>query len=273
MSVYVRTCPSAEKFNTGGSYCPIDPSKVKALILATKDLAIPFSATAESIKEMCHADRPNRIYPIKGIVEYAPSGGEAQTETQGYGGMKIIGYSAKDDVFTLGEYDMEIVKNITRVKNATMYVFYVDADNQIHGIAKDDNESIYGVPAKVYVGDQSFDTSSTNANTTLHIALEDVEKFMLNRTAFKPEFDVVDNLIGLLNVRFVLLENNKYKLVDSSNTDITAVYKDLTTNALASATSSFEYESQNEVFTAGTMPTLKTPSELYELGIIGIEQL
>lgn len=261
----------AEKFNTGGSYCPIDPSKVKAVILATKDIELPYSATAETIKQMCHADRPNRIYPIKGIVEYAPSGGEAQTETQGYGGMKIIGYSAKDDVFTLGNYDMEIVKNLTRIKNATMYVFYVDSENQIHGVTKDGNEGVYGVPAKVYVGDQSFDTSSTHANSTLHIALEDVERFMLYRTAFKPEFDVVDALIGLMNVRFVSVDGG-YKLVDSSNTDITAVYKDLKVADLVAGTS-IEYNSTNDTFTSTTEPKLKTPLELFENGIVGIEQV
>lgn len=271
MSVYVRTCPSAEKFNTGGSYCPIDPSKVKAVIMATKDIVIPYNATAEMIKEMCHADRPDRIYPIKGIVEYAPSGGDAQTETQGYGGMKIVGYSAKDDVFTLGEYDMEIVKNIIRVKNATMYVFYVDGDNQIHGMAKDEADGIYGIPAKVYVGDQAFDTSSTNANTTLHVALEDVEKFMLNRTSFKPTFDVIDNLIGLINVRFVSVDEG-YKLVDSSNTDITAVYKDLKVGNLVDG-NSLEYNVSTETFTASSEPKLKTPAELFEAGVVGIEQI
>lgn len=271
MSEYVRSCQTAEKFNTGGSYCPIDPSKVKAVILATKDIALPYSTTADAIKEMCHADRPDRIYPIKGIVEYAPSGGEAQTETQGYGGMKIIGYSAKDDVFTVGNYDMEIVKNLTRVKNATFYVFYVDADNQIHGVAKDDKDSIFGIPAKVYVADQSFDTSSTNANYSLHVALEDVERFMLHRTAFKPEFDTLDALVGLMNVRFVSVTGG-YKLVDSSNTDITAVYKDLTADCLENG-EAISYSSATDVFTSTAEPKLKTPAELFAQNIFGIEQV
>lgn len=266
--MYVRSCPAGEKFNTGGSYCPIDPAKVKAVIMATKDIMLPFTVTAAEITEMCHADRPDRIYPIKNIVEYAPSGGEAQTETVGYGNNKLIGYSAKDDVFTLGHYDIEIVKNLVTVKNAKMYVFYIDSENQVHGLAKD-GDGVYGVPALVYVADQSFDTSSTHANTQLHISLYDVEKFMLTRTAFKPEFDVMDALVGLMNVHFVSVDSG-YKLVDSSNTDISAVYKDLTAECFVDA-SSVSYS--NGLFAITGETTLKTPAELYELNIVGIEQV
>lgn len=273
MSVYVRSCRTAEKFNTGGSYCPIDPSKVKAIILATKDMMLPYSVDAKTITEMCHANRPDRIYPIKGIVEYAPSGGEAQTETKGYGGLKQIGYSAKDDVFTVGDYDMEVVKNLAYAKNTKMYVFYVDSENQIHGVAKDDQEGIFGIPAIVYVADQAFDTSSTAANYTIHVALEDVEKFMMQRTAFQASFDVADALIGLMNVRFVKVGEN-YKLVDSSNTDISAVYKTLKAeNFVEDSVTSISFDAQTETFVIEGTPTLKTPAELHAEGISGIEQL
>lgn len=271
MSVYVRSCPTAEKFNTGGSYCPIDPSKVKSIILATKDLAIPYEVTGDDLTKMCHADRPDRIYPIKGIVEYAPSGGEAQTETKGYGGIKQIGYSAKDDVFTVGEYDIEVVKNIARAKNAKMYAFYVDSENQIHGVAKDGKEGIFGVPAIVYVADQAFDTSSTAANYTIHVALEDVEKFMLQRTAFKPIFDVTDALVGLMNVKFVKVGDD-YKLVDSSNTDISAAYKELSAENFVEATS-VQYNADSATFSITGETMLKTPAELHEAGISGIEHV
>lgn len=275
MSIYVRTCPSGNKFNTGGSYCPIDPGKVKAVVLASVDLPIPYNSTAEEIKKMCHADRPERIYPIKNIVEYAPSGGEAQTETKGYGGTKIIGYSAKVDALTIGDYDIEVVKNITRIKNTKMYVFYIDSENQVHGVSKsEDKENIYGFPAIVYCTDQSFDTSSAEANTVLNIALEDSEKFMLSRTAFTPSFDIYDSLMGLMNVSFVPTDESKYVLVDSSNTNISSVYKSITTECFSGNPTAVSYNSDDQSFTitGATPPKLLSPSVLLEKNIAGIEQ-
>lgn len=277
MSVYVRTCPSDNKFNTGGSYCPIEPGKVKAIILATVDLAMPFSVTADKVKELCHEDRPNRIYPLKNVVEYAPSGGEAQTSETGYGGTKIIGYSAKVDAFTMGNYDSEIVKSLTKIKNSKLYVFYVDSEGQVHGIKKDgDNENLYGIPAIVYVTDQSFDTSSTEANYIVNVALEDVERYMLRRFAFQPAFDIYDALMGLISVSWVTLESGKYQLVDSTMTNISGVYRELATTDFEESPSAVSYDAATNSFTitgGGSTPKLVSAKQLYANEIYGIEQV
>lgn len=274
MSEYVRTCPSANKFNTGGSYCPIDPAKVKAVFFALKDIAVPFAVTTETLKGMCQNARPERIYPIKNIVEYAPSGGDAQVETVGYGAPKVVGYASRDDVFTLGTYDIELVKNITKLKSQKVYVFYVDSDNQIHGRTKEnDAENFYGVPAMLYLADQPFDTSSTNANTQIHIALSDTEQFMNSRVAVKVNGDVLDAINGLLNVRFVNVSGNIYKLVDGSNTNISSVYKSLKSTDFVAVTS-ISYDEAEDAFTiTGDNIQLNTPEELAGANIYGIEQV
>lgn len=273
MSVYVRSCPTGKKFNTGGSYCPIDPTKVKAVFFSMKDIAIENEIIGIDLTAMCHADRPERIYPIKNIVEYAPSGGEAQVETVGYGAPKVVGYSSRDDVFTLGVYDIELVKNIAKMKSQKVYVFYVDSDNQIHGRTKeDDNSHFYGIPAMIYLADQPFDTSSTNANTQIHIALSDTEQFLQNRVVIKKDYDVVDALIGLMSVKFVKPQSNSqfYYLVDSSNTNISSAYKDITADCFVEA-ESVSYNASDDSFTISGNTELKSPRELAEKNIYGIE--
>lgn len=95
MATDYRKCPGVATFNTGSSVCVLDPGKIKAIILTIHGHKIPTEKTAEAFEKACHADRPGRIFPIKTIVEYAPSGGEAQTSATGYGPTKITSYSAK----------------------------------------------------------------------------------------------------------------------------------------------------------------------------------
>lgn len=58
-----RSCESSQ-MNTGGSACKIDWGKVKGIILVEHGIKLPEDLTAEKMAELCHADRPNRIYPI-----------------------------------------------------------------------------------------------------------------------------------------------------------------------------------------------------------------
>lgn len=88
MATDYRQCPGVATFNTGNSVCVLDPGKVKAIILVMHGYKLPKTLTADALEAACHADRPGRIFPIKTIVEYAPSGGEAQTSATGYGPTK-----------------------------------------------------------------------------------------------------------------------------------------------------------------------------------------
>lgn len=59
----IRTCKGS-RMNTGSSACSIDWKKVKGAILAEHGVKLPADITGEKLLELCHADRPGRIYPI-----------------------------------------------------------------------------------------------------------------------------------------------------------------------------------------------------------------
>lgn len=50
--------------NTGSSACKIDWKKVKGAIMVEHGVKLPADITSEKLLELCHADRPDRIYPI-----------------------------------------------------------------------------------------------------------------------------------------------------------------------------------------------------------------
>ena len=134
MAIDYRECPGLATFNTGNSVCVLDPGKVKAIILTIHGHKLPEDKSADAIEAACHADRPNRIFPIKTIVEYAPSGGEAQTSAIGYGPTKVMGYSAKNDVWTLQDYDASLKANLMAAKNVAFDAYFVDENNIIYGM-------------------------------------------------------------------------------------------------------------------------------------------
>ena len=96
----IRTCAGTH-INSGSSACKIDWSKVKGAILVEPGTKLPDDVTAEKLAEMCHADRPGRIYPISPFFEYAKNGGEAQISAVGYGPNQFNGLNAQTDTFTL----------------------------------------------------------------------------------------------------------------------------------------------------------------------------
>ncbi len=99
-----RICDSAE-MNTGGSACSVDWGKIKGAIIVEHGKKLPADLTPEKLAELCHADRPDRIYPILTFVEYAKSGGEAQVSAVGYGSNQYNGLNAQTDTFTLPRFD------------------------------------------------------------------------------------------------------------------------------------------------------------------------
>ena len=66
----IRTCKGG-RMNTGSSACKIDWKKVKGAIMAEHGVKLPADLTSEKLLELCHADRPDRIYPIFPFLEYA----------------------------------------------------------------------------------------------------------------------------------------------------------------------------------------------------------
>lgn len=275
MAIDYRECPGLATFNTGSSVCVLDPGKVKAIILTIHGHKLPEEKTADAIEAACHADRPDRIFPIKTIVEYAPSGGEAQTSATGYGPTKITGYSAKNDVWTLQDYDASLKANLMAAKNVAFDAYFVDENNIVYGM-NDGTEYLAGIPLSgVYPGGQDWDSSGTEANLTVATMFKDYEKYIKSADVSAYKFDVVEALKGLVYVELKSLESGKYKLVEHfGKLDITEHYGELlaknATTALGVSDSPAASYADGVITVSGN-PKLAKPSVLQGLGITGIE--
>lgn len=275
MAIDYRECPGLATFNTGNSVCVLDPGKVKAIILTIHGHKLPEDKSADAIEAACHADRPNRIFPIKTIVEYAPSGGEAQTSAIGYGPTKVMGYSAKNDVWTLQDYDASLKANLMAAKNVAFDAYFVDENNIIYGM-NDGTEYLAGIPLSgVYPGGQDWDSSGTEANLTVATMFKDYEKYIKSADVSAYKFDVVEALKGLVYVELKSMESGKYKLVEHfGKLDITEHYGELlaknATTALGVSDSPAASYADGVITVPGN-PKLAKPSVLQGLGITGIE--
>lgn len=275
-----RECPGTSRFNTGNSKCVLDPDKIKAIILTIHGYKLPKDLTAESIEAACHADRPARIFPIKPIVEYAPSGGEAQTSATGYGPDKVTGYSAKNDVWTVQDYDATLKANIMAAKGIAFDAYFVDAKNVVYGM-NDGTGILAGIPLSgIYPGGQDWDSSGTEANLTIATMFKDYEKYVENADVRVCKFDIVEALKGLVYVEFLPTGDNKYKLIEHfGRLNVTPYFKDLLTGENAKkvldGVTSVSYDNGEFVVTAasdGSTISLKSPSVLQANGVTGIEQ-
>lgn len=227
MATEFRECAGVAQFNTGTSKCILDPGKVKAIILAMHGYKLPKNVTAEALQAACHDDRPARIFPIKTIVEYAPSGGEANKGATGYGPNKVTSYSAKDDVWTLEDFDSSLKANIMAAKGVAFDAYFVDENNVVYGM-NDGTEDLAGIPLSgVYPGGQDWDSSGTEANLTIGTMFKDYEKYVKNADYRVYKFDVVEALTGLVYVELVKIDSgeNNYKLKEHfGNLDVTSFF-------------------------------------------------
>ena len=252
-----RKCPGLAEFNTGKSVCVLDPGKIKSVILVMHGQKLPDTLSAEELEKACHADRPGRLFPLKTVVEYEPSGGEAQTNATGYGPTKLTGFSAKVDTLTLFD------------------AYLVDDNNVIYGM-NDGTDALAGIPLSgVYPGGQDWDSSGTEANLTVTLMFQDYEKYVKNADVAACDFEVTDALKGLVYVDFVSTEDTKYKLVEHfGGLDITEYYGALLqTNAEEALPGVTSVSYADGVLTIATgTPVLAKPSALQAVGITGIEQ-
>lgn len=279
MAIELRECAGIAQFNTGSSKCLLDPGKVKAIILTMHGYKLPANATAELLEAACHDDRPNRIFPIKTIIEYAPSGGEANKNATGYGPNKITSYSAKDDVWTVDEYDASLKANIMAAKGVAFDAYFVDENNVVYGM-NDGTDILAGIPlAGIYPGGQDWDSSGTEANLTVGTMFKDYEKYVKNADYRVYKFDVVEALKGLVYVELVKLDTgeNNYKLKEHfGNLDVTSFFGAALSEGASSCfdgeVSAVKFENGNLVITATGTPSLKSPKVLQKNGIVGIEQ-
>ena len=278
MATEFRECAGVAQFNTGTSKCILDPGKVKAIILAMHGYKLPKNVTAEALQAACHDDRPARIFPIKTIVEYAPSGGEANKGATGYGSNKVTSYSAKDDVWTLEDFDSSLKANIMAAKGVAFDAYFVDENNVVYGM-NDGTEELAGIPLSgVYPGGQDWDSSGTEANLTIGTMFKDYEKYVKNADYRVYKFDVVEALIGLVYVELVKIDSgkNNYKLKEHfGNLDVTSFFGPALSEGASTCfngVTAVTYANGVLTITASGAVSLKSPKILQENGVVGIEQ-
>jgi hypothetical protein len=275
-SIY-RVCGGADGFNSGSSSCPIPRGKIKGLIFVHRGRSISDAIGGiTGIETAAHADRPNRIYPVKVIDEYAPSGGEAQTSQQGYGSSKVTSYSAKVDAFTIDKYDMGLKKHVVEAKDAQFDVFLINDSNVIFG-ERGDNGAFKGIPLSgIYAGGQDYDSSGQVANLIINIMYADIEKHWKLEDTRVLDFDILSAMYGLVDVQVVKVGESNYKIIEKyGRLDLTPVYGELIVtkkaNVVTNPTAVTSYA--NGVIVATGIFNLVRPSTLYANGISGIEQV
>lgn len=199
---------------TGKSVCQVDFGKIKAIILVPHGKTLGSTFTPGIFETKCHADVPDRIYPIKTIVEYAKSGGEPQVSAVGYGGNGVTGVSARTDTFTLDEYNDNLAASITKNMNKKFDAYYLDENNLLIGMNNGTDE-LGGIPmSTVYCNSTPHPTSSAKATLTVSCCLEDARKAIENFDYVQLDFNPIDELNGLVDVELVEVESGKYKLLE-----------------------------------------------------------
>lgn len=274
-----RNCPQGQP-NTGISACPIDFKYIVAAILVAKGAKLPANVSASVFEELCHDNLPDRLMPIKGFVEYAKSGGEAQTSAVGYGPTQFTGLSPQTDTFSLAKFSPELNANILKATNVEFGVYYVDKDNNIIGV-NDGTDILAPIPVTLIPNATPFKTSSAQSIQTVGFAYVDTEYVYRNFDYFNAGFDVLPSLIALVEVELVATATTgKYKLVEHyGGYDRTAEFGPLIAEAVSTVVVGASAGSYNEAdqtlsltVGAGVVPKLAAPTTLSANSIEGIVQ-
>lgn len=277
-----RTCTGAN-LNTGVSKCHLDPEKVKGAILVPHGVKLPAEFTATKAKELCHADRPERIYPVIPFVEYAKNGGEPQVNANGYGPSQMTGISALTYTFTMDKFYPELNASLTKTANKAWDVYFFDEKNTLYGL-NDGTDILAGIPmSTVYSTPTPHPTSSAAATMDVSFAFEDVRAYFENMDFVALDFSLLRNLVGLTPVQLVKAgtTGNDYKILEKTGGyDLTSTYGELIAEKATVVTGGATGITYNEAaetltiaVTGNVVPMLKAPSVLFENGIEGIEQV
>lgn len=275
----IRTCKGG-RMNTGSSACKIDWKKVKGAIMAEHGVKLPADLTSEKLLELCHADRPDRIYPIFPFLEYASNGGDPQVNATGYGASEYNGLNALTDTFTLKSFDEVLNAQLLKCANKGWDVYFWNQDNTLIGF-NDGTDVLAGISmSSVYPTVTRFPTSGAKSTMTVSFAHEDAEESLLNFDYVQLDFNPKNFLMGLVDVVLEKTEaENAYKIIEKiGGYDRTEEFGILIADSAAEVmnnTTSASYA--DGVITivpkAGAVLSLKAPSVLFEKGIKGIEQV
>ncbi len=277
-----RTCDSAQLF-TGVTKCPIDFGKMIGAIIVAEGAKLPKDITAEALEKLAHADPSERIYGLYKFVEYAKSGGEAQTSVVGYGPEQPNGFSARKDTFTMIRFYPELHASLTRTSHVPRGAYFYDENGWLYGL-DDGTDVLAPFPmATIYSDATPHPTSSAKSSMTVTFAFDDpkkaIEEFNYVALGFHPQ-----NLtLGLNQVKLQKVdeESSKYKIVEKvGGYDLTGLFGPLVTENgtdIFPDASAVTYNSADKTIPvkmeAGKSVSLAAPEVLYEKGIKGIEQV
>lgn len=273
----IRNC-TGSNLDTGVSKCPLDLAHIIGAIVVEPGTNFPTSATASTLEQKCHADRPDRIMPILTFVEYAKEGGEPNVSAVGYGGNHVTNIGARTDTFTLDKCYPDLAAALSKCMNKKFEVFYFDENNVVYGLQNGDN--LRGFPiTTLYPTITPHPTSGNPATLTVSFAFENARDAIEEFDYIELDFNVKNSVYGLTVVELVSTgTTNKYKIVEKQGGyDVTAKYATAITTAPTSIfnnVSAASYDSATETLTLtpvdnGT-PSFKAPSAMYTAGVKGI---
>lgn len=278
----IRTCDDSH-LNTGLSKCPVDFARMKGAIIVNYGAKLPEELTVENLSKQAHAAESERIYGILGFCEYAPEGGEAQTGAVGYGGLAVTGYSDRADTFTLDKNYPELHASLTKAAGKKWGAYFFDEKNYLYGL-NDGTDELAPFPMNtIHSNATPYSTSGAKSTMTVKFCHEDARAAIEQADYQKLSFNPQRAVLGLTAVKLVKVgtTGNDYKVIEATGgydctPDLGSLIATAESTAIDGATAA-TYDASKKALTvtadSGATPHLKSPAELYALGIKGIEEV
>lgn len=277
----VRTC-TTDSFFSGQSVCEIDYGQIKGMVLVEHGTKLDYSTLA-ALRTACHADLPGRAYGFPPIINWEPSGGEAQFSQIGYGPNAYNGMSPRTDALTLDAFRHYLRSQIIRNANKIWDMYLFDGRNNIYGLTdpEDEDAPMYGIPVTIYPSGNDHSGASDKASLVVNVAYQDVEEYMKRLGVEGLDYEPLTGIYGLMPVTLEKQgATTNYKVVEFyGKGDATSKYGALlctSPTAVMNNVTAATYDAQNNVMsltvTAETTASLKKASILCTNGIYGIEQ-
>ena len=276
----LRTCKTASFFS-GQSVCEIDYDKIRGMVLVEHGTTLSYSTLAD-LRTMCHADLPNRAYGFPAIINWEPSGGEAQISQVGYGPNAYNGMSARTDAFTLDAFRHYLRAQILANANKVWDMYLIDGRNNLYGLSVSGSDTLAGIPVTIYPSGNDHAGASDKASLVVNVVYQDVEDYMMRLDVVPLDYEALTAIYGLMPVTLEKQgSTSNYKVVEYyGKGDATAKYGALLAGTNATSVmdgiSAATYDATNNVISVtlaqdATAPVLKKASVLCTNGIYGIE--
>lgn len=271
-----RNCNSAA-MSTGISKCPVDMTRIKGALIVERGKALPADLDAAKLEQLCHDDRPERVYPLFTFVEFARNGGEVQTGNTGYGPTGVTGLSARTDTFTMAKADLGLASSLMKCMQHYFDAYFVDDKNNIYGYDGGDGK-LKGIQmAAIYSDNPVFSSGTDKTTMTVSFCYEDVQDAMENMNFMPADFNVSGSAYGLTPVVLCEVKSGKYAIIEEKGgydrtEEFGEALADGAGTTIVGATS-VEYADGVLSITASgdSQPALAKPSVLYAAGVKGVE--